>query len=165
MDLILTAPECLTVGGQNYRCASGHGGITDEKREGDGATPTGRHPLRAVYYRADKLRKPQTDLPVSALAPNDGWCDDPADANYNRKIALPYPARHEMLWREDSVYDVIVELGYNDAPVVPELGSAIFLHVATSDFRATEGCIAVALPDLLAILQRCDKRSALVVTL
>lgn len=163
MDLFLTAPDCLTADGRDYRCASGHGGITADKKEGDGATPVGRHPLRQVYYRDDRLDEPPTDLPVTALRQNDGWCDDPNDHNYNRKIALPYPARHEALWREDSVYDVIVELGYNDAPVISGLGSAIFMHVATPGYGATEGCVALALSDLMEILMRCDTGSALVV--
>ena len=31
-------------------------------------------------------------------------------------------------------------------------GSAIFLHVARPDFAPTEGCVALALPDLLRLL-------------
>jgi L,D-peptidoglycan transpeptidase YkuD (ErfK/YbiS/YcfS/YnhG family) len=33
------------------------------------------------------------------------------------------------------------------------MGSAIFLHVAQPDFAATEGCVALRLPDLLAVLR------------
>jgi hypothetical protein len=67
-------------------------------------------------------------------------------------VILPYPAGHEKLWREDHVYDLIVELGYNDDPVVPGRGSAIFLHVARPDYSSTEGCVACGLDDLLALL-------------
>ena len=81
-----------------------------------------------------------------------GWCDDPADPFYNRPILTPYRASHEKLWREDHVYDLIVPLGYNDHPVIPGKGSAIFLHVARQDYAPTEGCVACALPDLLALL-------------
>ena len=63
---------------------------------------------------------------------NDGWCDAPDDPNYNRLVSLPYPASAEHLWRDDNVYDLIAVLGYNDDPVVPGKGSAIFLHIARS---------------------------------
>jgi L,D-peptidoglycan transpeptidase YkuD (ErfK/YbiS/YcfS/YnhG family) len=81
-----------------------------------------------------------------------GWCDDPMDVEYNRQVRLPFHARHEILWREDGVYDLIVELGFNDDPVIPGRGSAIFLHVARADYAPTEGCVACALPDLLELL-------------
>ena len=72
--------------------------------------------------------------------------------SHKRPVALPFPASHEKLWREDHVYDLIVELGHNDDPVVPGLGSAIFFHLARPDYAPTEGCIAVAQEDMLAIL-------------
>jgi L,D-peptidoglycan transpeptidase YkuD (ErfK/YbiS/YcfS/YnhG family) len=133
------------------------------KREGDGATPVGCWPLRCVFYRPDRLACPSTRLATAALAENAGWCDDPADAAYNRPVTLPYRGRHERLWREDDLYDVIVPLGYNDAPVSPGRGSAIFLHVAAAGFAPTEGCIALALPDLLAVLAHCQPGARLCV--
>jgi L,D-peptidoglycan transpeptidase YkuD (ErfK/YbiS/YcfS/YnhG family) len=45
-----------------------------------------------------------------------------------------------------------VPLGYNDAPPVPGLGSAIFLHVARPDFSPTEGCVALPRDNLLTLL-------------
>jgi L,D-peptidoglycan transpeptidase YkuD (ErfK/YbiS/YcfS/YnhG family) len=91
-------------------------------------------------------------VPAEPIAPDDGWCDDAADAAYNRKVRLPFAPSHERLWREDAVYDVIGILGWNDVPVVPGRGSAIFLHLARPGLAPTEGCVALALPDLLAIL-------------
>ena len=136
------------------RCALGHGGVRPaaEKQEGDGATPAARLPLRRILYRADRLPAPRAAVPVEPLAPADGWCDDPADRAYNLPVALPHPARHEALWRADAVYDVIGVLGWNDAPPVRGRGSAIFLHLARPGLPPTEGCIALALPDLLAVL-------------
>lgn len=134
------------------RAALGRGGVRVHKAEGDGATPAGLLPLRRVLYRADRLAIPRTALPREPLAEADGWCDDPADAAYNRPVRLPYPARHEELWRRDEVYDVIGVLGWNDAPVVRGAGSAIFLHVARPDFAPTEGCVALPRADLLALL-------------
>ncbi|MEK9967541.1 MAG: L,D-transpeptidase family protein [Ferrovibrio sp.] len=153
-DIIVTPDGTVSYGGLRYRCALGKGGVLPEaeKREGDGATPLGRYPLRQVYYRADRVDAPQTRLPLQALTPQDGWCDDPLDPAYNRFVVLPHAASHERLWRDDAIYDVIVVLGHNDDPPVPGLGSAIFMHVARPDYSSTEGCVALALPDLLNLL-------------
>ena len=93
---------------------------------------------------------------MATLRPEDGWCDDPDDAAYNRPVRLPYAASHERLWRDDGIYDVIVVLGHNDDPPVPGRGSAIFLHVARPDYGPTAGCVALALADLLTVLREAD---------
>lgn len=139
-------------GGRTVACALGRAGLSADKREGDGATPIGRFPLRRVLYRADRVALPALSLPVAAIEPGDGWCDDPASADYNRQVRLPITASHEHLWRLDSLYDIVVVLGHNDDPPIAGAGSAIFLHVASADYRPTEGCVAVARADLLALL-------------
>jgi L,D-peptidoglycan transpeptidase YkuD (ErfK/YbiS/YcfS/YnhG family) len=126
-------------------------------------TPAGRYPLRRVLYRADRLPTPTSALPVAALAPDDGWCDDPADAAYNRPVKLPYGGRHERLWRDDGLYDVIVVIGHNDDPVVPGRGSAVFLHVAGPGYPPTDGCVALALRDLLELLAAVSRDDHLVI--
>ena len=147
----------LSVGGRRYPCAVGREGVAPpgRKREGDGRTPSGEFRLRALYYRPDKvaLRSlPAIWKPV-ALHPDDGWCDDPGDPRYNRLVKLPYAPSHEVLWRDDDLYDLIVPLSYNDEPVVPGRGSAIFFHVARPDFGPTAGCVAVAKAHFLDILR------------
>jgi L,D-peptidoglycan transpeptidase YkuD (ErfK/YbiS/YcfS/YnhG family) len=144
-------------------CALGRGGVleADLKREGDGATPLGDWLMRQVFWRPDRLEKPVTQLPVITLHPDVGWCDDPAHPAYNRQVALPFPASHEKLWREDRVYDLIVVLGYNDDPVIAGKGSAIFLHLAREDFSPTEGCVACARDDLLDLLRAANPGDAL----
>jgi L,D-peptidoglycan transpeptidase YkuD (ErfK/YbiS/YcfS/YnhG family) len=137
---------------RTFRCALGRGGIRPGKEEGDGATPTGLLPLRRVLYRADRLTAPACAVPVEPIGPQDGWCDDPADPAYNRPVRLPYPGRHEALWRADHVYDIVGVLGWNDDPVLRGRGSAIFLHLARPDHAPTEGCVALDLPDLRALL-------------
>lgn len=130
----------------------GKNGLTEQKQEGDHATPIGIFPLRKVYYRADRLIKPKTILPVEPLSPRDGWCDDPQSPDYNRFVKLPHPARHEQLWREDHVYDLIVVMGYNDNPAISGRGSAIFMHLQRPDRTPTEGCLAFSESDLRTVL-------------
>ena len=152
MEAIVNPDGTLIWRGETLRCALGQGGVRAEKEEGDGATPAGLLPLRRVFYRADRVSPPRCLVPVEPIAQTDGWCDDPSHRDYNRLVRLPHDARHEELWRQDAVYDVVAVLGWNDRPVVRGRGSAIFLHVARPDYAPTEGCVALALPDLLRIL-------------
>ncbi len=152
MRATVTLAGHLVLETKAFRVATGHGGIRADKREGDGATPMGLLPLRCVLFRPDRQPAPKSVVPVWPLAPYDGWCDDPAHVAYNRLVRLPVNASAEALWRQDAIYDIIGVLGWNDDPVEPGLGSAIFLHVARADFAPTEGCIALALETLLHAL-------------
>ncbi len=163
VDVVVSAARIARVGARRFRCAIGRGGIRLDKREGDGATPAGVWMLREVLYRADRIARPVTGLPVRALRADDGWCDAPGDPQYNRNVRLPYGASAEALWRHDRLYDLIVVVGYNDAPVVAGAGSAIFLHVARRGYKPTAGCVAFSRASLLAILSTADSRSRLVV--
>ncbi len=149
--------------GRSFDCALGKGGLSNDKREGDGASPIGRFLIRPGYYRADRLDRPETRLSMSALSKEDGWSDDPRDPAYNTHVLKPWAYSHEDLWREDAVYDVIIPLGYNDDPPVPGLGSAIFMHVARDGYAPTEGCVALNLPDLLTVLKSLTEASEIVI--
>ncbi len=151
-EFLLLKHGFLVAGGLRLRAAIGRAGRTTEKHEGDGATPVGVLKLIRVLYRAGHVKPPRCAVPVEPIAPDDGWCDDPGDPLYNRKVKTPYYGRHEVLWRGDSLYDVIGVLDWNMHPVVPHRGSAIFLHVATADYEPTAGCIALSLPDLIECL-------------
>jgi L,D-peptidoglycan transpeptidase YkuD (ErfK/YbiS/YcfS/YnhG family) len=163
-DLIVSGAGIARIAGRSFRCAVGRGGVSTTKREGDGATPVGTWPLRQVLYRPDRGLRPLTSLQTAALQPTDGWCDAPADPNYNRMVRHPYPASAEHLWRRDSIYDLIVVVGYNDAPVIPGKGSAIFLHIARPDYSPTAGCVAFSRRDLVTILGTLSPASRLVVS-
>jgi L,D-peptidoglycan transpeptidase YkuD (ErfK/YbiS/YcfS/YnhG family) len=152
MRAIVIPSGLLTIQAETFRVALGRGGVRAGKREGDGATPVAALPLRSVLYRADRGAAPYCAVPVRALKPDDGWCDDPADAAYNRLVRLPVDASAEALWRDDGIYDIIGVLGWNDAPVEPGRGSAIFLHVAQPDYAPTAGCLALAVDDLRRVL-------------
>ena len=145
------------------RCAVGRAGIAEKTREGDGLTPAGTWPLRRVLYRADRIAAPRSLLPTAAIEPDQAWCDVPNDANYNRLVRLPYATLDERLWREDRLYDLLAVVGFNDAPVVPGKGSAIFLHLAQPDYAPTQGCVALSLDDLTEALAQLGPNDRLVV--
>jgi L,D-peptidoglycan transpeptidase YkuD (ErfK/YbiS/YcfS/YnhG family) len=148
-------------GDRLFPCALGKSGVRADKREGDHATPLGMFAFRQVLYRPDREAPPRTALPTRAIAPNDGWCDDTGDPGYNRPVALPYPARHEAMWRVDAIYDLVLVIGHNDDPVVKGAGSAVFVHVARPDWSGTEGCVAFRVEDLRLLLSQADTTSAI----
>jgi L,D-peptidoglycan transpeptidase YkuD (ErfK/YbiS/YcfS/YnhG family) len=157
-----TSDGWLDLGDRVVRCALGPAGVKPaaEKREGDGASPAGVWPIREVWYRPDRAPPPATELRVHAMCRSDGWCDDPADPAYNRHVKLPYEASAERLWRDDEIYDIVVVLGHNDDPPVPELGSCIFLHICRPGFPPTEGCVAITRPDLEELLGKAHPSDA-----
>jgi L,D-peptidoglycan transpeptidase YkuD (ErfK/YbiS/YcfS/YnhG family) len=136
-------------------CALGRGGIRADKQEGDGATPIGRFALRQVYWRADRVAKPATLLPVVPIGPRLGWSDDPADPGYNRPCRLPRRLSAERMRRSDRLYDLVVTTSHNEAGV-PGAGSAIFLHLRRGLGPRTAGCIAFRRDHLLWLLRRWD---------
>ena len=152
----------LYIGKRAIPCAIGRSGAVAaaDKREGDGATPTGSWPVRGVLLRPDRMLAPITRLPWRWLRPNDGWSDDPRDPAYNRPVRHPHPFSAERLWRDDGLYDVVVTLSHNDAPPISGLGSAIFLH-CWSDGAATEGCVAIAREEMVALLPKLASDDAI----
>ena len=165
MDLIVTARMGETrgiaqLGDRTFDCALGRAGLAAGKREGDGGTPIGRFPFRRLLYRADRVARIETRLPARHIERDDGWCDDPASPDYNKPVRLPHPARHETMWLETPLYDLVVVIGHNDDPVVPGAGSAVFLHVAREDWGPTAGCIAFKREDLLTILAQVGTSDA-----
>jgi L,D-peptidoglycan transpeptidase YkuD (ErfK/YbiS/YcfS/YnhG family) len=166
MNLIVTTAAdgaWLDWGAGLKRAAIGPGGIGLKGSEGDGITPRGSFPVRQIFYRADRIAGPVTALPLRAIEPDDGWCDAPDDPNYNRLVKLPYPASAEHMWREDHLYDLVAILGYNDDPVVPGKGSAIFLHLARPDFSTTHGCVALSRDDALAAVAQLQPGDQVVI--
>jgi len=148
----------LSAGQYKFACIIGRSGMiaADKKSEGDGATPIGSWLLRGVFYRQDRTDKRRirqiSMLPCRPITKHIGWVDDPLSANYNQPVMLPCSAYHERLWRQDRLYDLILPLGYNDGPVTPYKGSAIFLHCAEANTPSTEGCVALHKSNLMMIL-------------
>lgn len=151
----------LVAGAIRVPCALGRSGARTKWREGDGATPLGVFGLRRAHFRPDRIGRPGTGLPLRAIKPGDWWCDLPDDRAYNRLVTRrPAPAgSQEWLTRADRLYDIIVEIGYNDRPVVRNRGSGIFWHVAREGFTPTAGCVATSLAAMQRILPLVGPRT------
>lgn len=148
----------LRCGTLSLPCALGRSGVTHLKREGDGATPAGRHRLLRLIVRHDRGLRPSTPLPLRPMRRNDGWCEDPRHGSYNRPIRLPSSAGHETMWRDDRLYDIVGVLDWNLAPRASGRGSAIFLHLARPAYSPTAGCIALKLRDLRLLFAAAGPR-------
>ena len=87
------------------------------------------------------------------------WCEDPSDRRYNRPFRRSANEPGDRLWREDRLYDLVIELDHNTRPRVAGRGSAVFVHVARPNRSATAGCVALATPSLLRLLGRLGPKT------
>ena len=139
-----------------YKCAIGKNGITNSKIEGDKCTPSGIYSIEKIYYREDRLNMPKLDFQTIPINKNFGWCDDIRSTYYNKFIKFPFSYSAEFLYREDDIYNIICVINYNNNPIIKNKGSAIFLHVANTDYSGTAGCLALKQDDLIELLQNID---------
>ena len=144
----------LVAGALTLRVALGRSGIRANKREGDGATPRGIFHPRRLWWRADRMPRPRTLLPIRRIGPDDAWSEDPADRLYNRPFRRRDGQAGDRLLRDDRLYDLIVEIDHNTRPRVRGRGSAVFIHVARPGFRPTAGCVALETNALRRLLAR-----------
>ena len=147
-----------------YRCALGKAGVNKKIKEGDGITPKGVFKITKIYYRADKIKVIKTNIKKIKITKKMGWCDDPVSRFYNQQIKLPSKFSHEKLYRNDDLYDLIAVLNYNTNPIIRNKGSAIFMHVAKSSYKKTEGCITLKKDDLIKIVMQIKKNTKISVS-
>jgi L,D-peptidoglycan transpeptidase YkuD (ErfK/YbiS/YcfS/YnhG family) len=139
----------------------GRSGIRANKREGDGGTPLGRFHLRRLWWRADRMRRPATRLPTRPLTTDVAWCEDPADRRYNRPFRRSANEPGDRLWRDDRLYDLIIELDHNTRPRIVGRGSAVFVHVARPNRGPTAGCVALDARALYRLLSRLGPQTGI----
>jgi len=149
----------LSAGGQTIRVALGRAGVRALKREGDGGTPLGTFRPVRLWWRADRLARPRTLLPLRRIGPDDAWCEDPSDRRYNQAFRRSANEPGDRLRRDDGLYDLIIEIDHNMRPRVARLGSAVFIHVARPAFSATAGCVALRRNELLRVLSRIGPKT------
>lgn len=126
-----------------------------QKREGDGGTPAGVHPIGPAFGYAATAT---TRLAYRQATARDWWIDDPASPAYNTWVTSDgKPAvSAEAMCRDDGQYELGAVLGWNVDPVVPGRGSAIFLHVWNGPDEPTSGCVALAREHVASLLAWLD---------
>ncbi|PZX12000.1 L,D-transpeptidase family protein [Celeribacter halophilus] len=145
--------------GRRFPCSIGKGGITDTKREGDGASPRANLTLPALYYRADRI----FPLHGNKIGPRDLWCDAADHPAYNHLTRAPLKASHERMRRADRLYDLVLITDWNWPDATPGKGSAIFVHRWRKPRHPTEGCVAFRADHLRWIAERATPRTRLII--
>ena len=158
MIIKLKNKDTLICGDFQFKCSIGKNGLKKNKFEGDNSTPVGTFSLGPVYYRKDRVVKPDTKLKTVRINKQMGWCDDPSNIHYNKKVELNKKIKAEKFYRKDKIYDIVVVINYNTQRIIKNKGSAIFIHV-TNNYRPTRGCIALSLNDLEILLKIIKKNS------
>ena len=162
-DIIFIDPHFIKWKDKIYRCSIGFAGISKIKKEGDGVTPSGIFRLLNVYYRYDRINKPETVLNCIKIKPNYFWCDDPKSTNYNRLVFNRDTYSAEKLFRTDEYYDILIEISHNSNPIIKGKGSAIFIHCTSNKYPSTEGCVGLLKKDLLKILEELNASTRLII--
>ena len=159
MTIYLKNKDTLIFEDFEFKCTIGKRGLSKNKREGDKKTPTGRFKLGNLYFRSDRIKKPETVIKSVPIKKNMGWCDDVKSKKfYNKLINIKKKIRHERLYRKDFKYDLFIPLSYNTNPVKIGKGSAIFLHL-TKNYKPTAGCIALQEKDFLILIKLLNKKT------
>ena len=153
----------LMAGPHAIPVALGRGGITVNKREGDGGTPKGTFRPRRLWWRADRHPRPQTFLPIRAIRADDAWCEDPKTRHYNRPLKLALDHGGDRLTRDDHLYDFIIEIDHNTRPTIAGRGSAVFLHLARTNFSPTAGCVSMTKSAMLQLLRQIGPDTKIII--
>ena len=153
MIIYLKNKYTLKIDDFHIKCSIGKNGLSRHKVEGDEKTPVGQFKLGHLYYRKDRINKPQTSLKKIKIKKSMGWCDDVNfPKKYNKLVKLNKNLRSEKLKRKDHKYDLFIPIKYNYTKPIVGKGSCIFIHL-TKDYKPTAGCIALSKKDFLIILK------------
>ena len=160
MTIIVKNKETLLFDDFKFKCSIGKKGFNKEKKEGDETTPKGLFNLGNIYYRADRVPKPDSKVKKIVIKKNMGWCDDSKSKYYNKiiKIKKNLNIGYEKLFRKDSKYDYLILIKYNYKKIKKNKGSAIFLHL-TKNYLPTKGCIALQKKDFLILCKLINKKT------
>tara|TARA_B100000161_G_scaffold241678_1_gene194394 strand:+ start:38 stop:532 length:495 start_codon:yes stop_codon:yes gene_type:complete len=159
MIIVLKNKHTLQIDDFFLNCSIGKNGLTINKKEGDKKTPKGIFEIENLYYRKDRISKPETSLKSIEIKNNMGWCDDVNfPTKYNKRIKISKKVRHEKLKRKDNKYDLLIPIMYNYKKPIPGLGSCIFIHI-TNKYKPTAGCIALKKKDFLILAKIVKKNS------
>ncbi len=141
-----------------FKCCVGKKGLTKKKKEGDKKTPKGIFSLDKLYYRKDRIQKPDTKLKTVPIQKDMGWCDDISNPKYNKLIKINKKIKHEKMFRKDHSYDLLIPINYNSFKPKKGKGSAIFLHL-TQNYKKTLGCVAIKKKDMIILLKLINNKS------
>ena len=146
---------CWVAAAGPYTARLGKNGLSANRREGDGTTPTGTFRIGRTMYGNEA--NPGVRFRYRRLRCGDWWNEDPSSPTYNsfQHVACgtkpPFGGGSEGMWQQPRPYPYLAVVEYNMRPVVPGKGSGIFLHAQTGG--PTIGCISLRKDQLRAVLR------------
>jgi L,D-peptidoglycan transpeptidase YkuD (ErfK/YbiS/YcfS/YnhG family) len=147
--------RCWSPAAGPWAARVGRSGLSKNRREGDGSTPTGTYAIGRTMYGV--APDPGVRYRYRRIVCGDYWVEDPSSPSYNRfrhvpcGQAPPFRVTGERLWQAATAYRHFAVIEFNTNPVVPGRGSGIFLHASTG--RATNGCVSLPLAQLRQVLR------------
>ena len=138
-----------------YPARLGKNGLSANRREGDGTTPTGTFRIGRTMY--GKEANPGVRFQYRRLRCGDWWDEDPTSPTYNTFQHVrcgqkpPFGGASEGMWEQPRPYPYLAVIEYNTRPVVPGKGSGMFLHAQTGG--PTIGCISLRKDQLRDVLR------------
>ena len=161
MTIFLKNKHTLQVDNFFFKISIGKNGKTFKKKEGDKKTPKGLFEIEHLYYRKDKIKKPDTKLKCIEIKNNMRWGNDIHYPKfYNRLYKNSSKGRHEKIRRHDYKYNLLIPIKYNFNKPILGLGSCIFIHL-TRNYQTTAGCIALKKKDFLILIKLINKRTCI----
>ena len=161
---IIIKKHFLFYKGYKLKCSIGKSGLSHSKKEGDLTTPKGLFKLGLLYYRKDRIKLSKCVIKKRIIKKNMGWCDDSRCKKYNQEIYFPFKYGAEKLYRKDKMYDILINIKYNNSPIIQGRGSAVFLHLTNKKYKPTKGCIAILKKDFLKILPSINRNTKILVS-
>tara|TARA_B100001109_G_C18793473_1_gene441279 strand:+ start:21 stop:512 length:492 start_codon:yes stop_codon:yes gene_type:complete len=158
MLITIKNKDTLIVDDFSFKCSLGKNGIRSNKKEGDLSTPKGIFSIKKLFYRSDRIKNINTKIKKVKLKKNMGWCNDPLHKKYNSLINIKNKIKHEIMYRADTKYDLLLVIDYNLKKPIPFKGSAIFIHL-TKNYNPTAGCIALKRNDMIILLKIISKQT------
>lgn len=130
---------------ENMNGHVGRNGAADDKREGDGKTPTGIYEIHRVFGFSPHRSK----MPTIGITKDDVWVDDPKSEFYNtlQKSGGDWTSSEDM---KIAPYEYGLVVEYNTQNPVPNAGSAIFMHIGDAP---TSGCVSTSRNNIRYILE------------
>ncbi len=138
-----------------YSARLGKNGLSANRREGDGTTPTGTYRIGRTMYGNEP--NPGVKFNYRRLRCGDWWDEDPSSPTYNTFQHVPcgtkppFGGLSEGMWQQPRPYPFLAVFEYNTRPTVPGKGSGMFLHAQTGG--PTIGCVSLRRTELQAVLR------------
>ena len=158
---------CWVAAAGPYTARLGKNGLSANRREGDGTTPTGTYRIGRTMYGNEP--NPGVEFTYRRLRCGDWWDEDPRSRTYNSfqrircGVKPPFGGASEGMWQQPKPYPYLAVIEYNMRPAVPGKGSGIFLHAQTG--APTIGCISLRKAELRAVLRWLQPGAAPVIAI